>query len=201
VQEESSFRWHKLTQYVLEDSRRDCLRALCKGIEDPIDTRSRIIALNPKLAANICEWIQYDPYYGSWENWKNTRTPSDLLWITGKPGSGKTMLALYIIQELEKKAEVDTDMTILYYFLNSNDENSLRTLVRGLLRRLIAVRKDLLKFLVAHWEIEGDRLFQGENTGDDFSITAGIWRLWRIFVRLIEDPLAGKVYCIVDGLD
>jgi ankyrin repeat protein len=63
--------------------------------------------------------------------------------------------------------------------------------LRGLISRLTSERKELIKHLLEEYEIQKNDLFT----------TDSIEALWRIFEKMVRDPVAGQVYCIIDGLD
>ncbi|KAF8859961.1 PLU-1-domain-containing protein [Acephala macrosclerotiorum] len=82
-----------------------------------------------------CEWVMRQSHMKSWMR-DDTNDP--VLWLSGKPGAGKSVMCSYIIQVLLKAPRLDT----CYYFCNGQDvENDygqlLRTITLQLLRRNI----------------------------------------------------------------
>lgn len=74
-----------------------CLTALFRSIgADPCDERDKLIRRKGISAKGTCRWITSNKVY---ESWLHAR--SQLLWISGGPGKGKTMLSIFLIEELE----------------------------------------------------------------------------------------------------
>ena len=87
----------------LEEEARECRNALF--FTDPAIDRESLISAKGKRVAGTCEWIAEDGAYRAW-----LEGVTRLLWICGGPGKGKTMLAIYLTQQLEK------DQNVVYFF-------------------------------------------------------------------------------------
>ena len=105
------------------------------------------------------------------------------------------MMAIYLSQVLEEAALRSKNSTVLYFFIErQNKKDTAADVLCGLLTRLLKARNDsdeLTKHLLEEYEMQKDGLF-----GQD-----AIEALWRVFVKMITDPTAGQIYCIIDGLD
>src|SRR5436190_10770933 len=73
---------------VMDERDRACLQALF--VTDPRDDMAKIQDTNDKLLEGTCSWILSDPTYNEWL----CNNQSQILWIHGDPGKGKTMLAI-----------------------------------------------------------------------------------------------------------
>lgn len=75
----------------------------------------------------------------SFEEWSNSGTNS-LLWISGIPGSGKTVLAAMIVEHL-RALKPSADVGLCYFFcdhqLQNFDKQSLRTFLYTIIRQLL----------------------------------------------------------------
>lgn len=155
---------------------------------DPVDDRAKILSLKPRLITATCDWIITTKQY---KEWRNIRTRSQLLWVSGGQARGKTMLAIFLTQEFDRLAKEHGEITVLYYFIDRQDKRDTAVhILRGLILRLVAVRKALIQHLVEEYD-DGTDLF-GPNS---------IEQLWRVFEAMIRDPASGQVYCVLDGLD
>jgi ankyrin repeat protein len=158
---------------------------------DPHDDRDKIVAVktkNGRIISASCEWITAHSLYRSWED---VRTSSQLLWISSAEERGKTMMAIYLSMQLEKAAK-QANNTVLYFFIDrQNKKDTAMHVLRGLLSRLLKVRHELTHHLLEEFEVQKEALFSKD----------AIEALWRVFVKMITDPIAGQVYCIIDGLD
>ncbi|KAF3004413.1 hypothetical protein E8E13_010284 [Curvularia kusanoi] len=169
----------------------ECRRALRINCTDPHDDRDKIVAVktqNGHIISASCEWITANSLYRSWED---PRSKSQLLWISSAEERGKTMMAIYLSMELEKAANHNNN-TVLYFFLDRQDKRDTAVhVLRGLLIRLLQTKRDLTHHLLEEYEVQREALFSKD----------AIEALWRVFVKMIADPIAGQVSCIIDGLD
>jgi NACHT domain len=155
---------------------------------DPVDDRAAYISFKDEIITATFTWITKSQPYKSWVD---RSTGSGILWISGGPGTGKSMLSVFLTQELES---VETGKAlVLYYFCEGRDpkRNSPVHLLRALIYTLVQERPSLMKHLLPDYQVRQESLF-----GPD-----AIEPLWRILMKMIEDPDTGDVYCIIDGLD
>ncbi|KAI9668491.1 MAG: hypothetical protein M1829_005369 [Trizodia sp. TS-e1964] len=118
---------------------------------------------------------------------------SELLWVSGTPGQGKTMIAIYLAEKLEQMAQNSANTLFLQYFCDNKDEkrNTAVAILRSLLFQLLQLQPKLFDHILPSFRVQGESLF----TSLSFET------LWRIFQSMICDTRLGKVYCILDGLD
>ncbi|KAI4264151.1 MAG: hypothetical protein L6R42_000732 [Xanthoria sp. 1 TBL-2021] len=100
-----------------------------------------------------CRWIEARPEFVKWSNGKDEETQS-LLWIHAIPGAGKTVLASYLVDHLEKPDNVDTQPQPIFYFFCKNadtDKNNALAITKALAHQLIqsphVARHNILKDL------------------------------------------------------
>ncbi|KAL2796248.1 hypothetical protein BJX66DRAFT_336262 [Aspergillus keveii] len=167
-------------------SEKKCLQALFAT--DPADDRAKHISFKGNPVRSIFTWITDGKAY---KTWVDRGTGSRLLWISGGPGMGKTMLAIFLSEELKQIA--DDNGLVLYYFCEGRDpkRNCTINILRGLIYTLVQQRPALIKHLLPDYEVRSDALFE----------TEAIEPLWRILINMIRDPTTGPVYCIIDGID
>ncbi|KAF2878163.1 NACHT domain-containing protein [Massariosphaeria phaeospora] len=138
--------------------REECLRDLRPT--DPRDDKKRIEDTKGGLLEGSYHWSQ-------------------LLWIKGDPGKGKTMLLCGIIDELQKT--LARTASVSYFFCQATDLriNSATAVLRGLL------------YLLSYDEA-GKNMFEDANT----------WvALIEIFAQVLQDPSLGKTWIVIDALD
>lgn len=98
--------------------------------------------------------IRYEtPNSGQWmlqqdlmKRWLDPKYPlQPLLWINGKPGAGKTVLASLIIDQCRKTRDGNT----MFFFHKYGDEkkNSLTAILRGILAQAVCMRSMLVPYL------------------------------------------------------
>jgi hypothetical protein len=69
-------------------------------LTDPEVHRAWLISTKGQRVKGTCEWIRADETYRSWRN-----DEAQVLWIRGGPGKGKTMLSIFLSQELEEAGQ------------------------------------------------------------------------------------------------
>ncbi|KAH8702685.1 hypothetical protein GQ44DRAFT_597186, partial [Phaeosphaeriaceae sp. PMI808] len=157
-------------------------------LTDPSVDRESLISAKGTRVAGTCEWITHNESYRAWLN-GSTR----LLWISGGPGKGKTMLSVFLTEELEKKTVGREDAQLVYYFCSHQDEkrNTVVAVLRGLVRQIITKRPQLVQHALPYFE-PPERIQQ---------TLSSLETLWIIFSKLVRDAELGAVFCVLDGLD
>ena len=167
----------------VEDEAQACLSALF--LTDPRDDRAKLISTKGARVEGTCEWIKSHALYDLW-----LRSQSQLLWISGGPGKGKTMLSIFLAEELEQMARRLPSEEFLQYFCDNKDEkrNTAVAVLRGLIYQLLQLRRKLFDHILPTFKVQKESLFQFE-------------ALWRIFKSMVCDPTVETTYCVLDGLD
>ncbi|RDW63663.1 hypothetical protein BP6252_11208 [Coleophoma cylindrospora] len=163
-----------------------CLTALF--LTYPRDDREKLIHMKGTRVEGTCEWIKTHQLYDSW-----THSQSQLLWISGGPGKGKTMLSIFLAEELERTTKGSQDMLFIQYFCDNKDEkrNTAVAIIRGIIFQLLQLQPKLIRYILPYFQIQKESLF----TSSSFDT------LWRIFENMLHDSDLGTIYCVLDGLD
>ncbi|GKU14611.1 unnamed protein product [Fusarium langsethiae] len=112
-----------------DDKDKQCLKNLRET--DPRDDKTRIQETKGGLLRDSYRWILGNDDFQQWHD----DPRSQLLWIKGDPGKGKTMLLCGIIDELEK----DPDNRLSYFFCQATEArlNNATAVLRGLIYLLL----------------------------------------------------------------
>ena len=166
-----------------EDETQACLKALF--LTDPWADREKLVNTKGSRVEGTCEWIKRNALYDSW-----LRSYSQLLWLSGGPGTGKTMLSVFLAEEFERTANDSQNTLFLQYFCDNKDEkrNTGVAIVRGLIWQLLQKRSQLFVHILPSFK---DR--------DKTQLITSFETLWRILENMLRD--LGNTYCILDGLD
>ena len=150
--------------------------------------RSSLIALKGRRVEGTCDWIVRHPHYRRWL--EGDEAP--LLRISGGPGKGKTMLAIFLTEELQPIVD-STGNVLLYYFCTNRDKrrNSTITILRGVLYQWLSLQPNLAAHL--HNYFDGS-----EKTKYTISSFESLWELFLIFLNQMGPC---KIVCVLDGLD
>ncbi|KAL9626840.1 MAG: hypothetical protein Q9204_007002, partial [Flavoplaca sp. TL-2023a] len=170
--------------YSLNVVERECVAILAQNVSNAAEYKSSL----PGRVEGTCRWILSDSQYRDWYSQQKTC----LLWISGYPGSGKTILSTYLVEYLGA-AELPLGLRsmLCYFFCDEKIERQRdsKTILRSLIHQLIIKRRQLIKHIKTAYEIYGPN-FDQDLTG-----------LWRILVAIASDKLVGPVTVVVDAID
>ncbi|KAM0169111.1 hypothetical protein ACHAPF_010297 [Botrytis cinerea] len=157
-------------------------------LSDPRDDKKRIEDTKGGLLEGLYSWILENPEFQQWRKDQQ----SQLLWIKGDPGKGKTMLLCGVINELEKsKAK---SVLLSHFFCQATDSqiNHATAVLRGLIYLLVDQQPSLTSHIRTKYDQAGKTLFEDSNAWVVLS---------KIFINILQDPSLDYVYLIVDALD
>jgi ankyrin repeat protein len=128
----------------------------------------RQAAIDP-AHAETCQWIFEQERFSRWRDPAFRNSNHGLLWIKGKPGSGKSTLMKCILERLEHEAEC----AVVAFFFNARGgglEHSLEGCYRSLLHQLLDQAPRLRTYLRItsiptdgqHWELAAIRNYLRE---------------------------------------
>lgn len=176
----------------LEASAQDCRRNLF--LTDPAEDRKALKRKKGDRASGTCEWLLETEEFTAWLGREQTTVEaqtSNILWLHGNPGTGKSTMAIFLTEELPKEFFTEDGETLIYFFCDSSfDKRKTATsILRGLLRQLIQQHSHLLDYLLPEYNERGAELFTSFDA------------LWAIFIAAAADQNTGQKYCIIDALD
>jgi hypothetical protein len=166
--------------------RERCLRDL--HTSDPHDDKKRIEDTKGGLLIGSYRWVLGNDSFKKWHD----DPQSQLLWIKGDPGKGKTMLLCGIIDELQKA--LARTAYVSYFFCQATDSriNSATAVLRGLLHLLVSEQPALTAHVRKRYDRAGKAVFEDANA----------WiALTEIFAYMLKDPNLEPTYILVDALD
>ena len=143
------------------------------------------------MLEGACNWVLETPQFHNWYDGADTQ----LLWVKGDPGKGKTMMAIALINELSRRLQTDPCPGILSYSFCQNTGSRLNNAVsvlRGLTYILATKHDTIAKPLKDEFEGAGSKLFEGPNAFFD---------LRKILLAMLKIPDHGTIYLVVDALD
>ncbi|KAF2741765.1 HET-domain-containing protein, partial [Sporormia fimetaria CBS 119925] len=166
--------------------REDCLRDLRPT--DPRNDKKRIQDTKGGMLEGSYRWVLDNSSFKQWHN----DPQSQLLWVKGDPGKGKTMLLCGIIDELQKT--LARTASVSYFFCQAADSriNSATAVLRGLLYLLVTQQPALTAHVRKRYDQAGKALFEDANS----------WvALTEIFADVLQDPNLDTTYILIDALD
>ena len=157
---------------------KDCIRSLY--LSDPDAANERV----PPWTNGTCGWLLDHPSYRSWLEPDGPH----LLWVTGAPGMGKTVLASFVIDQMRS---YQRHVVTCFFFWDDKyalQKNAV-ALLRGILFQIFRHRQNLSVHALTSWSDTAGKAFEEASV------------LWRICTACFDDPLLGELVCILDALD
>ncbi|KAI1130859.1 hypothetical protein F5Y10DRAFT_288580 [Nemania abortiva] len=166
---------------------RECLKDLF--VVDPRDSMREIRESKEELFGGAYNWIFSTKEYQEFTDWSDGASACRLLWITGSAGTGKTMLLIGIIDELQHSSPF-----MSYFFCQATkiDLNNATSILRSLIWLLLIQQPHLVGHIKPDYKRKGRAIF--ENVDAPQTLNA-------IFERMLRDPYLLPVYFIIDALD
>ena len=171
----------------MEREDNQCLQHL--RLTDPRDDMTRIEVTKGGLLEDSYVWILSHRDFIDWRDGDETQ----LLWIKGDAGKGKTMLLIGIVKELQQLKSTHSDL-VSYFFCEGVDArlNNATAVLRGLIYQLVVQQPLLISHLRKRYDIAGRQLFEDVNA---------FVALSNIFTEMVHDTRLTRVYLVVDALD
>ena len=168
------------------DRREKCIRDIF--LTDPRKDKKRIEETKGGLLNDCYRWVLENPDFQQWRK----SMQSQLLWIKGDPGKGKTMLLCGIINELQNHKIESNGLS--YFFCQASDSrlNNATAVLRGLIYLLIDRRPSLASHVQEDYSRAGKTLFEDTNAWVTLS---------KIFVQMLQDPKLNTALLAIDALD
>ena len=143
-----------------------------------------LIASEDARMSGTCEWFSAKDSYQKWNAF--AEGPS-VLWVRGKPAAGKSVLAGYIISQLQKSS---ADCSYFFFKYGDKSKSRLSACLRSLAFQMASTNSQVREILL---EMQKDGVkFDGENERT-------IWRT--IFQCGIFKKKLPKHYWVIDALD
>jgi NACHT domain len=182
-----------------------CLRDL--RITDPREDKDRIEASKDRLLRDCYAWILESPDFRRWMDHDDTQ----LLWIKGDPGKGKTMMMIALVEELSERFKAEPRSGILspmlaklkgktrsgilsYFFCQSTDSrlNNSISVLKGLIYLLVIQKRGLIRHVQKRYDDAGGSIFEGPNA---------LYALRATLLDILNDSTLPRTYLLVDALD
>ncbi|EAQ91929.1 hypothetical protein CHGG_00164 [Chaetomium globosum CBS 148.51] len=142
----------------------------------------------PTPAKGTCQWILGHPLFVSWLE----KAENALLWLTGHPGCGKTILSFFLAKQLETPRESRTPPgNVCIYFCDDkiSKQKVANNILIGLIFQLVRRHRSLARHVRKVYQMHGQNIVR--------SFTA----LWGLFRDIATDPRSGPTIIIIDALD
>ena len=154
-------------------------------LTDPRDDLDRIQRQKERRVEHTCEWLLEREEFSTW----GAKSEPQLLRLIGPPGIGKTMMSIFLVNELKRK--VDPNTTFAYFFCDyrDKDRNTPTAILRSVILQLLRQRHPLFEHIQSDFKEQKSGLFLNFHA------------LWRNLKSMLRDHRAGEAFVLVDALD
>lgn len=97
---------------------------------------------------STCTWISNHPKTASWLDSEHS---SAFLWLNGKPGSGKTTLATYLIEQASFPPKAVVVYCLCSYGFGKSESNACSLMLRSLVAQLVRSKGDFLSHVYENY--------------------------------------------------
>ncbi|KAJ5903859.1 hypothetical protein N7504_006242 [Penicillium tannophilum] len=141
----------------------------------------------PKRVSETGKWfLENDKFL----DWRENEGP-DLLWMSAKPGSGKSVLAKTMIDEGLVTLSHQKPSAVCYFFFKdiSPYQRSALSAMSAILHQLFSAFPSLVKHALLPYNLSGKELLNLFNP------------MFDILCQAATDPTVGQIVCVLDALD
>ncbi|KAL6709561.1 hypothetical protein ACN47E_001496 [Coniothyrium glycines] len=141
----------------------------------------------PRPVRGTCDWIMSHPAYLTWLAAEQTR----LLWVTGEPGCGKTMLSAYLADHLRLDRVAPARTQVFFFFCDEKVklQRDANAILRGILYQILQQHRKLVKHVKHRVDLDGA------------SLATSFSALWELFLKVVADSTSDTIGIIVDAID
>lgn len=173
----------RLQRQIVAQSEKVILNSMLGITEGPeVD----FIAQDSRRHPGTCEWLSRKVYYLNWRASLDSR----LLWIRGRPGTGKSVLSSYIIDDLR-----ELGFDCCFFFFKSSDESRLNANVflRSMAWQMAMIHPDILSKIIHNSTTE-------INSPVDLVHANTVW--WKLYASsILKARLNRPQFWVIDSID
>ncbi|KAH6879966.1 hypothetical protein BKA70DRAFT_1207238 [Coprinopsis sp. MPI-PUGE-AT-0042] len=150
-----------------------------------------------KWTPGTVKWLLQSSMFQLW-----LATQYAILWGTGMPGAGKTILASVVIKHLQTLAQASTDICVAFVYCRYTEPMKVRDILAALVRQLLERFPHLLSVvepLYTQHKLERTNPTQGELIGAIRKI-CGCFRMTYLFIDGLDEALYDEQFDLLDTL-
>jgi hypothetical protein len=111
----------KTSRKSFQEAQQDIFEQKSKGLNPSVDSESLQARNIKKRAPGTCQWIfdKVDKY----NEWRQS-AKSEMLWLSGEAGFGKSILLATVVERLQTEFEDSNDTLIHYFYCRTGNDNT-----------------------------------------------------------------------------
>ena len=176
------------------EEEQQCLRSLSST--DPSDDEARLIRQKGNRVSSTCSWFldteETVLWFGKASGMTGGPKERNILWLHGNPGTGKSIMAITLVEELPQTPYFrDGDNILAYFFCDTGTEDNQTaiSILGALLKQLIWQCPRFMKHLMQKFTRRGNQLFTPFDG------------LWAVLMDISNDSGDTRIFCVIDALD
>lgn len=144
-------------------------------LTDPEDDFWGVSTSGNERVPHTASWILESAEYKHWK----AVSFNALLWISGSPGKGKTMISMALIDELRQNSALSRNHWLSFFLCDRDDyrRNSASAIVRGIAYQILRKHPRARHILRSEYDKQKGSLVSSPNS---------IYALWRILHQVIS---------------
>ncbi|KAH6902857.1 hypothetical protein BKA70DRAFT_626113 [Coprinopsis sp. MPI-PUGE-AT-0042] len=150
-----------------------------------------------KWTPGTVKWLLESSMFQFW-----LETQCAILWGTGMPGAGKTILASVVIKHLQALAQASSGICVAFVYCRYTEPMKVRDILAALVRQLLERFPHLLSVaepLYVQHDLEGTKPTQSELI-DVIRALCGCFRMAYIFIDGLDEALYDEQFDLLDTL-
>ncbi|KAH6891554.1 hypothetical protein BKA70DRAFT_850720 [Coprinopsis sp. MPI-PUGE-AT-0042] len=150
-----------------------------------------------KWTPGTIKWLLQSSMFQTW-----LETQYAILWGTGMPGAGKTVLASVVIKHLQTLAQASTDICVVFVYCRYTEPMKVRDILAALVRQLLERFPHLLSVvepLYAQHKLERTNPTQGDLIDAIRKICSG-FQMAYLFIDGLDEALYDEQFDLLDTL-
>jgi hypothetical protein len=134
-----------------------------------------------------CKWVLERDEFNTWTSGESFEP----LWIIGPPGIGKTVIACFLVEELQRRQANNKSAHLAYYFCDNKDDKRKTSLsiLRGILLQLFTQRPKLFALVETEYNLKKASIVE------NFDV------LWRWLVEISKSCAESEICILIDAID
>ncbi|KAK6518961.1 hypothetical protein TWF281_003651 [Arthrobotrys megalospora] len=167
------------------DKSLDDLEKACMEQLNIVDIATAHQAYLETYVDGTLQWLAINDKYIAWVS----TTKASLLWVTGPPGCGKTIMSSYVSEILSEKTMGSSIVCRFFCDARTKERQNFVNMLRSIIYQIVIRRRRLLKLVRKARSLQGPQLFQ-QPSG-----------LWDLLLDLLKAEKQKQIIIVVDAID
>ena len=133
---------------------------------------------------DTCMWMERIAKYQDWVR----GTGKSILWVSGEPGSGKSVMASWVIDAMSERG-IQSDVFYFFFDAKISTQTTAHAALQSIIHQVLETHPSLMKHAMHHFSTKGKKLIEELDV------------LWDILVACLKNTQLNGATLVLDGLD